>query len=184
MRSASPCALERAISGRLADGVFAWQFSCTPAARRPNKLRCAGDSGSSAYSRRCCLPPASSARKSRGHREESLRTEQTANLRSTGLGDLAPERAEFGSWACHFRGASRFLRDDALEASEGRIEAIERQLAGIPPVVVRQHREVQRRRLVPREADVADLALRARAVQRLDDAARRKMPCGLIVEHD
>src|SRR2546421_1951712 len=31
---------------------FAWQFSCTPAARRPNKLRCAGDSGSSAYSRR------------------------------------------------------------------------------------------------------------------------------------
>ena len=69
-----------------------------------------------------------------------------------------------------------------LEAAERRVEAVQGQLTRIPWIVVRQHLQVERRRFVAGEADVADLALDARAVQRLDDAAAREVPGRLVVE--
>ena len=71
-----------------------------------------------------------------------------------------------------------------LETSERRVETIERQLARVPRVVLRQHLQVKRRRLVAGEPDVSHLALLTRAVQNFDDASPREMLRRLIVEHD
>ena len=68
-----------------------------------------------------------------------------------------------------------------LEAAEAGVEPVQRQLAAVEREVVRQHLEVDGRILVTGEADVAHLALRARLLERLDDAAAREVALGLVV---
>jgi hypothetical protein len=78
--------------------------------------------------------------------------------------------------------AVQFRQHALLEAAEGRIEAVERQLARVPRVVVRQHLEVQAGILVSGEPDEPDLALLPCAIEGLDRAARREVPRRLVVE--
>jgi len=65
-----------------------------------------------------------------------------------------------------------------LEAPIGAVEAVERHLYGVERVVVREHLQVDRWALVPREADEADRALLLRLIERLDDAALREVELG------
>src|SRR4029078_7535227 len=77
--------------------------------------------------------------------------------------------------------ACQFGQHARLEAPEPGVEAVERQLARIEGKVERQHPEVNLRILVPREADVPDLALSLRSFERLGDAALREMPDRIVV---
>ncbi len=70
------------------------------------------------------------------------------------------------------------LGQHLLSKLRNRVEAVQRHLHGVERVAVRQHRQVDARVLVAREADEADLALLLGAVQRLDDAAGREVASG------